>query len=115
MLRKSFKNLKANIQYGDYYKEIAGELKVLLQKYKEDSKRVVIWGAGLKGNAFLTLVDPGHKYIEAVVDMKESLHGTYLATGHVIVAKEYVISNAVDVVFVMNELFYVDNFLCWKR
>lgn len=115
MLRKSFKNLKANIQYGDYYKEIAGELKVLLQKYKEDSKRVVIWGAGLKGNAFLTLVDPEHKYIEAVVDMKESLHGTYLATGHVIVAKEYVISNAVDVVFVMNELFYVDNFFMLEK
>lgn len=109
-LKKNFNNLKANIQYGDYYKEVAEEIRILLQKYKENGKHVVIWGAGLKGSAFLSLVDPECKYIEAVVDMKESLHGTSLATGHPIVAKEYVITNAVDVVFVMNELFYVDNF-----
>ena len=109
-LKKSFKKLRANIQYGDYYKEAAEEIKVLLRKYKENGKHVVIWGAGLKGNAFLSLVDPQCRYIEAVVDMKEALHGTSLASGHPIVPKEYVVTNAVDVVFVMNELFYVDNF-----
>lgn len=110
ILSKRFKKLKASIQYGDYYKTIAGELKILLKKYKEEGKRIVIWGAGLKGNAFLSLTDPEHKYIEAVVDMKESLHGTSLVTGHPVVAKDYVITNSIDVVFVMNELFYVDNY-----
>lgn len=109
-LGKRLKKIKANIQYGDYYKEAADEIKALLQRYEVDGKRVVIWGAGLKGNAFLSLVDPKCKYIEAVVDMKESLHGTRLATGHPIVAKDYIIANTIDVVFVMNELFYVDNY-----
>lgn len=107
---KGFKKLKANIQYGDYYRDAVKEMQQLFSKYKEENKHIVIWGAGLKGNAFLTLADPDCKYVEAVVDMKESLHGTRLATGHPIVAKEYVITNAVDVVFVMNELFYVDNY-----
>lgn len=110
MLSKGFKRLKANIQYGDYYKDAADEIRRLLKKYSEDDRHVVIWGAGLKGNAFLSLVDPDCQYIEAVVDMKESLHGTCLATGHPVVAKEYVTSNDIDVVFVMNELFYVDIF-----
>lgn len=115
VLGKAMKNVKANIQYGDYYREAANEINIFLQKYKEEGKHVVIWGAGLKGSAFLSLVDPLCEYIEAVIDMKESLHGTRLATGHLIVSKDYVIANAVDVVFVMNELFFVDNFFMLEK
>jgi len=109
------KRLRANIQYGEYYKNIRNDINILLKKYKEENKRVVIWGAGLKGNAFLSIVDPKASLIDAVVDMKESLHGTYLATGHKIVAKEYILSNNIDIVFVMNELFYVDVFFALDK
>lgn len=110
-----YKKIKADIQYGAYYKNFSHEMIRLLQRYKEECKRVVIWGAGLKGNAFLSAVDPRAEYIEAVVDMKESLHGTVLPTGHRIVSKEYVSQNAIDAVFIMNELFYVDNYFMLEK
>lgn len=104
------KDLKARIQYGDYYEKISREIREILPLYKSQKKKIVVWGAGLKGTAFISMIDPQNEYIEAVVDMKESLHGTKLATGHTIVSKDYIMNNQVDIVFVMNELFYVDIF-----
>lgn len=110
-----YKKLKADIQYGEYYKKIKSEIILLLQQYQKENKRVVIWGAGLKGNAFLAAVDSKAEYIDAVVDMNKALHGTKLVTGHKVTDKEYVIQKSVDVVFIMNELFYVDNYFMLQK
>lgn len=110
-----FKQLKANIQYGEYYRELSREMSLFLRRYVGEGKKVVIWGAGLKGNAFLSAADAQAEYVEAVVDMKESLHGTVLATGHKVVGREYVLEHAVDAVFIMNELFYVDNYFLLQK
>lgn len=104
------KKLIGNIQYGEYYKSIKPEMEQLFKKYQEEGKKVAIWGAGLKGNAFLSAVDPKAQYVGAVVDRKESLHGTYLPSGHQIVGVQYVVKNEFDVIFIMGGRQYVDNY-----
>lgn len=110
-----YKRFKAEIQYGEYYKDFRREMIPLLKRYKKDGKRVVVWGAGLKGNAFLSVVDAKAEYIEAVVDMSVQLHGTVLSTGHKVVDKEYITRNNIDIVFVMNGQFYVENYFMLEK
>ena len=45
-----------------------------------------------------------------MVDRKESLHGTYLPSGHQIVGVQYVVKNEFDVIFIMGGSQYVDNY-----
>ncbi|MCI8752168.1 MAG: hypothetical protein HFH66_12595 [Lachnospiraceae bacterium] len=110
-----YKKFKAEIQYGEYYKDFRREMIPLLKRYKKDGKSVAVWGAGLKGNAFLAAVDAKAEYIEAVVDMSAQLHGTVLATGHKVVGKEYITRNNIDIVFVMNGQFYVENYFMLEK
>lgn len=110
-----YKKFKSEIQYGEYYKDFRREMIPLLKRYRKDKKRVVVWGAGLKGNAFLAAVDAKAEYIEAVVDMSEQLHGTVLATGHKVAEKEYITKNHVDIVFVVNGQFYVENYFMLEK
>lgn len=109
------KKLRADIQYRDYYKDISKDVDKLLKKYLEEGKKTVIWGAGLKGNAFLSSVDSKAEKIEAVIDMNKDLQGTVLATGHKVVGKEFILQNNIDVVFIMNELFFVDNYFMLEK
>lgn len=109
------KRLAGKIQYGGYYKLIKPEIVKLFKKYKSEGKRVVIWGAGLKGNAFLSVTDPGAEYVEAVIDRNESLHGTCLVSGHPVVDVKYVTENQVDVVFIMSGVQYVDNYFLLSK
>ncbi len=104
------KKLVGTIQYGEYYKPARHDMEMLFQKYKSEGKRVAVWGAGLKGNAFLSAVDPRAEYVEAVIDRKESLHGTTLPSGHRVVDDRYVVENHIDVVFIMSGAQYVDNY-----
>jgi len=104
------KKLVGNIQYSEYYKSIRPEMEKLFKKYKAEGKRLVIWGAGLKGNAFLSVLDPKNEYVEAVIDRKESLHGTRLAGGHPVVDVSYVTEHGIDAVFIMSGVQYVDNY-----
>ena len=104
------KKLIGNIQYGEYYKPIRPEIEKLFKKYKSEGKRVVIWGAGLKGNAFLSVMDPKTEYVEAVIDRNESLYGTCLVSGHPVVNVRYVIENPIDAISIMSGVQYVDNY-----
>lgn len=103
------------MQYSEYYAAMRDILISVLKKYKSEGKKIAIWGGGLKGNAFLNIVDEKRQYIQAVVDMNEKLHGRRLNTGHLIVSKEYVIENKFDVIFVMNEMFYVDIYFMLEK
>lgn len=110
-----WKRLAGKIQYGEYYKLIKPEIGKLFKKYKSKGKRVVIWGAGLKGNAFLSVTDPEARYVEAVIDRNESLYGTRLVSGHLVVDVSYVIENPVDIVFIMSGVQYVDNYFLLSK
>lgn len=112
---KKFKQLQASIQYGDFYKGNALEIKKLLCRYREDKKIIAVWGTGLKGNCFLKCFDAEAMYIDYAIDMNKSLHGSKTATGHVIVGDDIFYNTNIDVVLVMNEVFYVEIYLKLKE
>lgn len=109
-----FRLLQSKIQYGEYYRSMKDNWIEILENFKKDNKKVVIWGGGLKGTAFLSVLDH-NEYVEAVVDMNEKLQGQHLTTGHVIVGVDYIVQHEIDVVLVMNELFYVDIFFMLQK
>ena len=71
----------------------------------ESGARVVVWGSGSKGVAFLTTLGLGPE-VECVVDINPHRRGKYmLGTGHRIVAPESLRSIQPDVVVVMNPVY----------
>jgi hypothetical protein len=76
-----------------------------LGRMSQDSRRVVIWGAGSKAVAFLTTLGIQDE-IEHAVDINPRKHGTYLAgTGQETVAPEFLRDYGADVVIVMNPIY----------
>jgi hypothetical protein len=74
-------------------------------QWKTQAKRVVIWGAGSKGVAFLTTlgVDYGLAY---AVDINPHKNGFFMpGTGHEVVLPTFLRENCPDVVVVMNEIY----------
>ena len=70
-----------------------------------EGKRVVIWGAGSKGVAFLTTLG-GAVGIEVAVDINPHKQGMYLAgTGQQIVAPEYLRTYQPDLILLMNPIY----------
>ena len=77
----------------------------LLAQLQSTSKRVVIWGGGSKGVAFLTALQC-HDAIRYVVDINPNKHGTYMAgTGHEIVGPATLADYQPDVVIIMNPIY----------
>lgn len=67
--------------FGKKYSVISG----VLQYYKESGKKIALWGAGLRGKAFLEIFDPGCSVIDFVYDIDSKKYGTVLKFGHRIV------------------------------
>jgi hypothetical protein len=77
----------------------------LLAKLHNNQKRVVIWGSGSKGVAFLTTLEITAEVAYAV-DINPHKHGTFMAgTGHEIVGPEFLRDYKPDVVIVMNPVY----------
>ena len=75
-------------------------------KYREDGKRVVIWGGGSKGVAFLTTLGLGEDAVEFAVDINPHRHGQFMATtGQEIIGPERLTRDKPDVVIVMNPVY----------
>lgn len=73
--------------------------------WHREGKRVVIWGAGSKGVAFLTTLCVGDA-VGYAVDINPHKHGYYMpGTGHEVVAPESMQEYRPDVVIVMNEIY----------
>jgi lipopolysaccharide cholinephosphotransferase len=109
------KKLRAVIQYGDYYKPAKNVIIPLLEHYRSKDMKVAIWGGGLKGTSFLSNMDPMQERIQCIVDMNKSLHGTHTSTGHEIVSYEHILNKDIQVVLVMNKVFYVDIYLLLQK
>lgn len=110
-----FMKLRATIQYKDYYKKSLQNIIDILNYYAENNQKVAIWGGGLKGNCLLALLGEYTKHIFCVIDMNKNLQGTKTSTGNLITNPEYLIVNNVDIVLVMNKIFYVDVYFKLKR
>ena len=86
-------------------KDRLGRWKLYLQNAKENGLRVVLWGGGSKGVAFLTTLNIQDE-IEYVVDMNPNKHGTYMArSGQEIVGPEFLKKYKPNVVIVMNPIY----------
>ncbi len=76
-----------------------------LAEYDRDHKRVVIWGGGSKGVAFLTKLNVRDQ-IRYAVDINPYKKGTFMAgTGQEIVLPEFLTTYKPDVVIVMNPIY----------
>jgi hypothetical protein len=76
-----------------------------LRHYKEQNSRVVVWGSGSKGVAFLTSVDV-EGLVEYVVDINPNRQGHYMVkTGQEIVGPRFLASYDPDVVIAMNPIY----------
>ncbi len=79
--------------------------RVLLNELAAKNKKVVIWGSGSKGVAFLTTLGVASE-IAYAVDINPHKHGTFMAgTGHEIVGPDLLRQYKPDVVIVMNPIY----------
>jgi SAM-dependent methyltransferase len=76
-----------------------------LQDMRRDGRRVVLWGSGSKGVAFLTTLGISDE-IGYTVDVNPHKHGAFMAgTGHEIVGPDFLVEYRPDVVIVMNPVY----------
>jgi hypothetical protein len=76
-----------------------------IDKLYANGRRVVLWGSGSKGVAFLTTIGINNQ-IEYVVDINPHRKGCYMAgTGHRIVMPDFLKEYKPDVVIAMNAIY----------
>lgn len=79
--------------------------RVRLNELRAQGQKVVIWGSGSKGVAFLTTLGVTDEVAYAV-DINPHRHGTFMAgTGHEIVGPEFLRTYRPDVVIIMNPVY----------
>lgn len=106
LIKNNLKLRKAMKLYGSCYREIRLTIRTILHYYVDKKKyRVAIWGAGLKGSAFLNVVDPKQRFITSVFDRDEKKFGLVMPSGHPIVDVQNKINQNVQVVLIMNNYF----------
>jgi SAM-dependent methyltransferase len=77
-----------------------------IRGFRRAGKRVVIWGAGSKGVAFLTTLGLGVDDVEFAVDVNPHRHGQFVpTTGQEIIGPEQLLRHPPDVVVVMNPVY----------
>jgi hypothetical protein len=76
-----------------------------LDRLRRSGQKVVLWGGGSKGVAFLTTLD-ATAGVDYAVDINPRRHGTFIAgTGQEIVAPEFLREYQPDVVLVMSPIY----------
>ncbi|MDF1603456.1 class I SAM-dependent methyltransferase [Nocardioides sp. YIM 152315] len=80
-----------------------------LEEARRAGLRVVIWGSGSKGTAFLVAMGDLAEVVDRVVDINPHLHGRFVAgTGHRIVAPDELAAAGCDLVVVMNPVYVAE-------
>ena len=88
---------KINIQLGEWRKK--------LTRFKEQNKKVVIWGGGSKSVGFLTQFDD-IGIIDHVVDINPHMHGNFIpGVGKQYVSPDFLVDYQPDVVIIMNSVY----------
>lgn len=81
-----------------------GEWKISIEKMVQEDQRMVIWGAGTKGVAFLNLLKGSN--IDYAVDLNPRKQGKYIpCTGQRIVSPKFLKDNPTDIIIVMNPIY----------
>lgn len=94
--------------FGDSYAEMVDKWRSELSRRAALGQRVVIWGAGSKGVAYLTSLGLQHE-VPFAVDINPHKHGMYMAgTGQQIVAPDRLRSDEPDLVVVMNPVYLAE-------
>lgn len=114
-LSKYLKDKGAIYEFGDYYKSYKDEIIEILEYYRDKSMKVAIWGSGLKGTAFLNVIDSKGKYISYVTDMNKQLYGTMATPRHRVISIDDVLQAAPDVIIIMSAVHYADNYAILKE
>lgn len=94
-------------QFAERLAELRKTWGTRLASYRDERKRVVVWGSGSKGVAFLTTVGAdAAATIEYVVDINTFRQGHFMArTGQQIVSPESLVEYRPDIVIVMNPVY----------
>jgi SAM-dependent methyltransferase len=91
--------------FSENYPHKLNQWRRIIEEYREREQKVVIWGSGSKGVAFLTTLQIKDE-ISCVVDINPRKHGTFMAgTGHRIVAPDFLRELRPDLVIVMNPVY----------
>jgi len=91
--------------YNKYYEYRAERIDEFLRYCERQQYSVAIWGAGIKGMAFLNVCDPNAERIQYVIDKNNKNWNQTLSTGHVIQGFKDVCED-VDIVLVMNKVYF---------
>ncbi len=88
------------------YEQKLADWQANLLRIREGGQKVVLWGGGSKGVAFLTTLGVTTDIITYVVDINPHKAGTYMAgTGQEIVSPDFLKSYKPDVVIAMNPIY----------
>lgn len=101
LFRNSYEK-KALNHYETIYRQNRVRIEELLKYCQERKWNIAIWGCGLKGIAFLNVVDGKNQYIQKAYDKNKDKYGDRLPTGHVIVDYMDSYHQNVDLVLLMN-------------
>jgi len=115
IIENYIKKKGAILQFGEYYLSYYKDLIDILEYFKAKNLKVGIWGAGLKGTAFLNKIDKKGRYIDIVVDLNKSIYGTYITPYHKVIGYKEFLLNPTDVIFIMNAAHYADNYALLKE
>ena len=90
----------------EHYEANRTQWRTRLADWRATARRVVLWGGGSKGVAFLTTLGQSRDDIAYAVDINPIKHGTFMAgTGQEIIAPESLKTYRPDVVIIMNPVY----------
>ena len=95
---------KARNIYGKLYYEHKNVIVQLKSILLDKNLPVVLWGAGLKGLAFIDLFDPVAEWIDYIIDQDTKKQGNQLFSGHVIKGAEQLDKNSI--ILIANKNYY---------
>ena len=91
--------------FDERYRERVGKWQKTLDQYWQEDKKVVVWGSGSKGVAFLSSLESNDR-IQYVVDINPYRQNHYMAGfGQKIAAPEFLQDYRPDLVVVMNRIY----------
>jgi hypothetical protein len=105
-VQESLESMRAKVRdFADDVPRVIAGWRERFARWQADGKRVVIWGAGSKGVAFLTTLGVA-KAVGCAVDINPHKHDHYMpGTGHNVVSPDSMQDYRPDVVIVMNEIY----------
>lgn len=90
----------------DCYRSQRHRVKELLLKEQEQGRRLVLWGAGSKGIAFVNAIRESAE-ISCLIDINPAKQGKYIpGTGHEVMPPEYLADHRPDTVLIANNIYH---------